>query len=61
MRFQLPDGGVGRAVAAVIVCHARLASTPFDQLALTLAFDAGRAALRALRGTAAAESQHAAL
>jgi hypothetical protein len=50
MKLLIYDTDLGRAVsAAAIVGHARLAATPFDQLAMTLAFDAGRAALRALQ------------
>ena len=62
MKFQMPDGALGRAAACAIVSHARLASTPFDQLALTVAFDVGRAILRAARPAAdMAERPHAAL
>jgi hypothetical protein len=50
MKLLMFDKDLGRAVSAVaIVGHARLAATPFDQLAMTLAFDVGRAALRAIR------------
>jgi hypothetical protein len=50
MKSLMSDKELGRAVSAIaIVGHARLAATPFDQLAMTLAFDVGRAALRAIR------------
>ena len=53
MRFLKCDRDVGSAVAAIaIVGHARLAATPFDQLAMTIALDVGRAALRVVRHAA---------
>jgi hypothetical protein len=53
MKSLMSDKELGRAVSAIaIVGHARLAATPFDQLAMTLAFDVGRAALRAVRRAA---------
>jgi hypothetical protein len=63
MKLLTADRDLGRAVAAAaIVGHARLAATPFDQLALTIAFDVGRAILRGVRQAAGMrESQHAPL
>jgi hypothetical protein len=57
------DRNLGRAVAAAAIAgHARLAATPFDQLALALAFDVGHAVLRGVRQAAGGgESQHAPL
>jgi hypothetical protein len=53
MKLLIYDTDLGRAVsAAAIVGHARLAATPFDQLAMTLAFDVGRAAVRAMQRVA---------
>ena len=53
MSLATPDRDLRRALSAcAIVSHARLAATPFDQLALTLAFDVGRAAVRAVKQAA---------
>ena len=50
MNFATPGADLRRAVTAcAIVGHARLAATPVDQLAMTLAFNIGHAALRAAR------------
>jgi hypothetical protein len=62
MRLLMLGGDAGRAVAALIACHARIASIPFEQIALTLTFDLGRAMARAARrALGLRESQHAAL
>lgn len=61
MRFPFPDA-LQRAAAIAIVGHARLAATPIDQLAVTIAFDVGRAILRAaMQAMGDDESRHAAL
>jgi hypothetical protein len=52
MKFLISGKDLGRATSAVAIGHARLAATPLDQLAMTLAFDVGRAALRAVRRAA---------
>jgi hypothetical protein len=50
MNLVTPDRNLGRALSAYAIAgHARLAATPLDQLALTLAFELGRAALRAVK------------
>jgi hypothetical protein len=55
MRLLMLGGDAGRVVAALIACHARIASTPFEQLALTVAFDLWRTALRVARRAAGVE------
>jgi len=53
MNLVTPARELRRAIAGcAIVSHARLAATPVDQLAMTLAFDVGHAALRAVKRAA---------
>lgn len=63
MRVRMSEIDLARAVAGLAIAgHARLAATPIDQLAMTVAFDVGRAMLRAARQAAGVEeNQHAAL